>query len=41
MQLGVKTELECLGVASHEVREGQHLDVVVHVDHAERSQDSL
>ena len=33
VQLEVRCELECLGVASHEVHEGQHLDVAVHVDH--------
>ena len=28
-------------VAVHEVLEGQHLDVVVHVDHEKRTQDPL
>ena len=41
VRLEVKYELEYLDVASHEVHEGQHLDVVVQGDHEKRTQDSL
>ena len=37
----VRQVWKCLGVVVHEVLEGQHLDVVVHVDHEKRTQDPL
>ena len=37
----VKQVWKCLDVVVHEVLGGRHLDVVVHVDHEKRTQDSL
>ena len=37
----VRQVWKCLDVAVHEVLGGRHLDVVVHLDHEKRTQDSL